>query len=165
MNGKKILLIGVGNILYSDEGLGVHAVKQLEEEYEFPANVTLLDGGTMGSLLISHLVEHDVALVLDAVLGGGEPGSVYRLTDDGLRKSLGFHDSQHDVDFVDTLIRCELLGHRPEAVVIGMEPADWKTMSDTLTPACREKMPKFIGHVLDELQALGVKPVKKSTGA
>ncbi|MDL2267151.1 HyaD/HybD family hydrogenase maturation endopeptidase [Desulfovibrio sp. OttesenSCG-928-G15] len=161
MAEKKILLLGVGNILYSDEGLGVYAVKQMEAEYIFPESLTVLDGGTMGSLLMAHLMDHDVVVVLDAVLGGEAPGTVYRLTDDGLRKSLGFHDSQHNVDFVDTLIRCDILGKRPEAVVIGMEPADWKTMSAELTPVCKEKMPKFIGHVVEELHSLGVEVVKK----
>ena len=162
MDNKRILLIGVGNILYSDEGLGVHAAQYLMQNYTFSDNVTLLDGGTMGKLLMSELIEHDFVLVMDAVLGGEQPGSIYRLEDEGLRKSLGFRDSQHDVDFVDTLISCELIGSRPEAVVIGMEPADWKTMSPEMTDLCKEKMPKFIGHVLEELEAAGGKarPIK-----
>lgn len=155
MNDKRILLIGVGNILYTDEGIGVHAVQELERRYTFSDNVTIMDGGTMGKLLMNVLMEHDLVIVMDAVLGGETPGSVYRLVDEGLRKSLGFRDSQHQVDFVDTLISCELIGHRPEAVVIGMEPADWKTMGVELTSICREKMPKFLGHVLEELEAAG----------
>lgn len=165
MTEKKILLLGVGNILYTDEGLGVYALKQMEAEYRFPETLTVLDGGTMGSLLMAHLMDHDVVVVMDAVLGGEAPGTVYRLTDGGLRKSLGFHDSQHNVDFVDTLIRCEILGKRPEAVIIGMEPADWKTMSSDLTPVCKEKMPKFIGHVVEELQRLGVAVEKRTEQA
>lgn len=154
---KRILLLGVGNILYSDEGLGVHAVRHLEERYGFSPNVTLMDGGTMGKLLMSALIEHDLVIVMDAVLGGQAPGTVYRLEDEGLRKSLGFRDSQHDVDFVDTLISCEIIGHRPDAVVIGMEPADWKTMAVDLSPVCAEKLPKLVGCALEELEAAGGK--------
>lgn len=156
---KRILLLGIGNILYSDEGLGVHALKQIQESYSFPPNVTLLDGGTMGKLLMSELIEHDLVIVMDAVLGGEAPGTIYRLEGDGLRKSLGFRDSQHDVDFVDTLICCEILGRRPEAVVIGMEPGDWKTMSMDITPLCAEKLPKLIKHALEEVEAAGGKVV------
>lgn len=152
---KRILLLGVGNLLYSDEGLGVHAVKYLEEHYSFSPNVTLLDGGAMGKLLMSELIEHDHVIVMDAVLGGEAPGTIYRLEDEGLRKSLGFRDSQHDVDFVDTLISCEIIGHRPTAVVIGMEPQDWKTMAVELTPVCAEKLPKLVSHALEELEAAG----------
>lgn len=162
MSDKRILLIGVGNILYTDEGVGVYAVQELERDYEFSDNVTLMDGGTMGKLLMHTLMEHDVALVVDAVLGGEAPGTVYRLVDEGLRKSLGFRDSQHQVDFVDTLISCELIGNRPDAVVIGMEPEDWKTMQPELSATCRAAMPKLIGHVLEELEAVGGSWKKKA---
>ncbi|MDR1947308.1 MAG: HyaD/HybD family hydrogenase maturation endopeptidase [Desulfovibrio sp.] len=155
MPGRRILLLGVGNILYRDEGIGVHALRQLERNYSFSDNVTLTDGGVMGKLLMSVLVEHDFVIVLDAVLGGGEPGTVYRLEGEGLRKSLGFHDSQHQVDLVDTLISCELIGGRPEAVVIGMEPENYTDLGTEPTPLCAAALPGFIGHVLDELKAAG----------
>lgn len=161
MDAKKILLLGVGNILYRDEGLGVYAVQELEKKYDFPDTVSVVDGGVMGKLLMSVLMDHDLVIVADAVLGGGEPGDCYRLTDEGLRKSLGFRDSQHDVDLVDTLISCELIGKRPETVVIGMEPGDYLTMSTDMTPACLEKFPKFLGHILEELEAAGVKVTEK----
>jgi len=160
---KRILILGVGNILYSDEGLGVHAVKYLEERYSFSPNVTLLDGGVLGKLLMSVLIEHDFVIILDAVLGGEAPGTIYRLENEALRKSLGFRDSQHDVDLVDTLISCEIIGHRPEAVVIGMEPADWRTMTLELTPVCAEKLPKLVGHALEELEAVGGKATHRVT--
>ena len=156
MSQPRILLLGVGNILYSDEGVGVHAAQHLAANYTFSENVTLLEGGTLGKLLMHAIMDCDRLIVIDAVLGGHEPGSIYRLEDEGLRKSLGFHDSQHQVDLVDTLVSCELIGNRPKAVVIGMEPADWKTMQMELTPTCNEKFPKFIEHVLEELKATGV---------
>ena len=161
MDGKRVLLLGVGNILYQDEGLGVYAYRHLSDNYTFSANVTLMDGGTMGKLLMHALMDYDLVIVMDAVLGGEAPGTVYRLVDDALRKSLGFHDSQHQVDLVDTLISCELIGNRPEAVVIGMEPEDYKNMGEGLTPACRAAMPKFVGHVLEELEAAGGKAFAK----
>ncbi|MDR2489270.1 MAG: HyaD/HybD family hydrogenase maturation endopeptidase [Desulfovibrio sp.] len=155
MAKSRILLLGVGNILYADEGVGVHAVQYLESNYRFSKNVSLMEGGTMGKLLMHAIMDCDRLIIMDAVLGGQEPGSIYRLKDEGLRKSLGFHDSQHQVDLVDTLISCELIGNRPEAVVIGMEPADWKSLQMELTPRCREQLPKFINHVLEELKSAG----------
>ncbi|MDR2801385.1 MAG: HyaD/HybD family hydrogenase maturation endopeptidase [Desulfovibrio sp.] len=162
---KSVLLLGVGNILYGDEGVGVHALRFLEERYEFPENVTLLDGGVMGKLLMAALLEHDFILILDAVLGGGAPGSLYRLEDEALRKSLGFHDSQHQVDLVDTLISCGMIGRRPEAVVIGMEPQDYRRMTDRLSDACAAALPLLIRHALAELEKLGVKPLAKTARA
>lgn len=162
MSEKKILLLGVGNILYNDEGLGVYAYRHLEENYLFSDNVTLMDGGTMGKLLMHPLMEHDFVVVMDAVLGGEAPGTVYRLEGDALRKSLGFHDSQHEVDLVDTLISCELIGNRPDVVVIGMEPLEYKQMGTEMTGPCREAFPKFIGHILEELEAAGGRAEKKA---
>jgi hydrogenase maturation protease len=155
MSGRRILLLGVGNILYRDEGIGVHAVRLLERKYSFSGNVTLTDGGVMGKLLMAALTEHEFVVVLDAVLGGEKPGTVYRLEGEGLRKSLGFHDSQHQVDLVDTLISCELIGNRPETVVIGMEPGSYTDYGTELTPACAAALPALIGHAVDELKAAG----------
>lgn len=153
---EKILILGVGNILFRDEGIGVQALQWLQEHAEFPENVTLIDGGTLGMGLMDALLGCNRVFVLDAVLGGGEPGSVYRLTDESLRKSMSFKDSLHQTDLVDTLIYCGLLGNRPEAVVYGMEPGDYQTMELGLTPACGQSLPKLAQALLDELGQLGV---------
>jgi hydrogenase maturation protease len=155
MTEPRILLLGVGNILYTDEGVGVHAVRRLETDHVFSDNVSLLDGGVMGKLLMPAIMDCDRLIILDAVLGGEAPGTLYRLEGEGLRKSLGFRDSQHQVDLVDTLISCELAGSRPETVVIGMEPADWKTLGMELSGRCRERLPALISHALAELRAAG----------
>ena len=155
MAEPRILLLGVGNILYSDEGVGVHAIREIEAGYSFSDNVSLLEGGTMGKLLMHAIMDCDRLIVVDAVLGGHEPGSVYRLVDEGLRKSLGFRDSQHQVDLVDTLISCEMAGSRPKAVVMGIEPEDWKTMGLEMTPAVRDVLPRYLKLVLEELAATG----------
>jgi hydrogenase maturation protease len=152
---KKILVLGVGNILYTDEGLGVKAVKQLEEMYDFSDNVSLMDGGTLGMKLMDSMMDSDYLIVVDAVLGGSDPASVYRLTGEDLRKSLGFNDSMHQTDLVDTLIYCELAGNRPETVVIGMEPVDYHTMGLEVSPAVEERIPAMCGFVLDEIAAAG----------
>lgn len=152
---KKILILGVGNILYTDEGVGVRAVERLIETYDFSDNVTLMDGGNLGMRLMQPLMESDYAIVLDAVLGGDVPGSVYRLTGDDLRKSLAFKDSMHQSDLVDTLIYCELIGKRPETVVVGMEPFDYETMAVELSPTVAERLPLMLDVALKELAAAG----------
>jgi hydrogenase maturation protease len=152
---KRILVLGVGNILFTDEGLGVKLVDMLAEQYEFAEHVTLMDGGTLGSRLIDPIMESDFLIVADAVLGDGPPGSIYRLTGDGLRKSLAFKNSMHQTDLVDTLIQCDLLGHRPDAVVIGMEPTDYHTMCVEVSDATREKLPAMAAAVLEEICKAG----------
>ncbi len=154
---QKILILGVGNILFTDEGIGVRALEWLRDHARFPENVTLLDGGTLGVGLMDALLDCDRVYVLDAVLGGKEPGTVYRLTDENLRKSLSFRDSLHQTDLVDTLIYCDLLGHRPEGVVYGMEPKDYNTMELKLSPVCEQKLPELGSALLDELAGMGIK--------
>ena len=72
------------------------------------------------------------------------------------RESMSFRDSMHQTDLVDTLIYCDLAGHRPDAVVIGMEPADYHTMEIGLTPVCQARLPDLAGKVVEELRARGV---------
>ncbi len=115
-----------------------------------------MDGGTLGIRLMDAIMDCDVLVVVDAVLGGGEPGTIYRLEGEGLRQSMSFRDSMHQTDLLDTLIYCELAGHRPEAVVIGMEPADYRTMDTALTPVCAARLPQLAEKVLEELRARGV---------
>lgn len=151
----KILILGVGNILYTDEGVGVRAVEQLLADFDFSDNVTLMDGGNLGMRLMEPLMACDYCIVLDAVLGGDVPGTVYRLTGEDLRKSLAFKDSMHQSDLVDTLIYCELIGKRPETVVIGMEPFDFKTMAVELSPTIAERVPAMLDIALAELRTAG----------
>lgn len=152
---RKILILGVGNILYADEGVGVRAVERLLETYDFSDNVTLMDGGNLGMRLMQPLMDSDYCIVLDAVLGGDQPGTIYRFTGDDLRKSLAFKDSMHQSDLVDTLIYCELVGKRPETVVIGMEPYDFKNLSVELTDIVADRLPAMLDIALKELAEAG----------
>ncbi len=151
-----ILILGVGNILLGDEGVGVHTVRVLQNGYDFAPNVRLMDGGTLGISLMEYIAESDFLIVLDAVRGGGAPGAVYRLEDEGLRSSLGLSDSMHQLDLVDTLIMCELShGKRPKAVVLGMEPLSISDLSPELSDAGKASQGKLCGAVLAELAELG----------
>jgi hydrogenase maturation protease len=154
-NEKRILVLGVGNVLYTDEGIGVRLAEQLQSEYEFSDNVTVMDGGTLGTRLMGPIMESDYLIVCDAVLGDGPPGSIYRLTGDDLRQSLAFKNSMHDTDLVDTLIYCELAGNRPDAVIIGMEPEDYQTMATDLSAAADANLPQMLTHVLAEIESAG----------
>ena len=155
MTEKRILVLGVGNILFTDEGIGVRCIEQMQEKYKFSDNVTLMDGGTLGTKLMGPIIESDYLIVCDAVLCDDKPGSVYRLMGDDLRKSLAFRDSMHQTDLVDTLGMCEIVGNRPEAVVIGMEPFDYDSMALELSPTAVSSMPVMIDSVIREIESAG----------
>lgn len=155
MADKRILVLGVGNILFTDEGIGVRCIERMQQDFTFSDNVTLMDGGTLGTKLMGPILESDYLIVCDAVLCGDAPGSVYRLMGEDLRKSLAFRDSMHQTDLVDTLGMCELVGNRPEAIVIGMEPADYHTMALELSETADRSMPVMIESVVREILSAG----------
>ncbi|EMG38745.1 hydrogenase expression/formation protein [Desulfocurvibacter africanus PCS] len=152
---RNILVLGVGNILFTDEGVGVRLVERLQAEYDFSENVTLMDGGTLGTRLMDPIMASKYLVVVDAVLGDDAPGSIYRLTGDDLRKSLAFKNSLHQTDLVDTLIYCDILGNRPEAVIVGIEPHDYKTMAVDLSDTIQTRMPDLMAAVLAEVAKAG----------
>ncbi len=156
VDDKKILILGVGNILLTDEGFGVRAVEYLETHYRWPERVRLMDGGTQGLMLMPELLECDFLVVLDVVLGPEAPGTVYLLEGEDLRKSLSFRDSMHQTDLLDTLITCHMAGHRPEAVVIGLQPFDYKTMQVGLSPQAQALLPEFCRKAVEEMARRGI---------
>ena len=162
MKQENVLVLGVGNLLMRDEGFGVRAVEYLQRAYVWPEHVRLLDGGTMGMMLMPDMQDCDRLIVLDAVLCGLPSGTFCVLEGDDLRKSLGFKDSSHQTDLVDILICCELSGTRPETLVYGMEPFDWKTFQPELTPQAAARLPEFCEKVVADLQARGIAVTAKT---
>ncbi|MBO4312942.1 MAG: HyaD/HybD family hydrogenase maturation endopeptidase [Desulfovibrio sp.] len=164
IQGRKVLILGVGNTLLTDEGFGVAAAGWLESHYKWPEGVTIVDGGTLGYGLMAMICDCDFLVVLDIVLGGGEPGTTYLLEGEDLRKSVSFRDSTHQTDLLDTLASCELIGHRPDAIAFGLEPFDYRTMSMGISPQAGEKLPDFCGKVVAELRKRGLAIAEKSRG-
>ncbi len=157
---RKIVVLGVGNILLKDEGVGVKVVEELKKKYTFPSNVQLVDGGTQGLWLLSTLQDADHLIIIDAVLGRCEPGSIYRLEKDDLPKGLRAKQSAHDSDLIEALNLCALLDQSPESVVvIGIEPEDISPYGLELTQKIQDRVQELMDRVLTELEALGAKAV------
>lgn len=159
----RVLIMGVGNILLRDEGFGVAAVNYLEKAYHWPENVRLQEGATHGLLLMSELEECDLLVVLDVVLGGKEPGTVYLLENEDLSRSLSFQDSMHQTDLLQTLQVCELAGCRPQCLAFGLQPFDWRTMQVGLSPEAEAMLPVFAEKVVAELARCGIVARRKET--
>ena len=94
-NEKRILVLGVGNILYTDEGFGVRVAEDLDQKYEFSPNVDVLDGGTLGLRLMGPIMESDYLIIVDIVLNEGKPGDMFRLLGENLSKACAFTNSMH----------------------------------------------------------------------
>lgn len=157
---KRVLILGVGNTLLGDEGFGVHAMRHLESHYRWPDNVKFVDGGTLGLLLLAELLECDLAIILDVARGGQEPGTFYQLDAAELDPALSFRQSMHQTSLGDTLISCDLAGHRPDAIIYAMEPYDIQSVQSGLTEASQAKLPQFCEKVIGELAKMGIEAKK-----
>jgi hydrogenase maturation protease len=157
MASKQILVLGVGNILFADEGVGIRVIERIQERFAFPDNVSVLDGGVLGLSLLGFISEADHLIVVDAVKNGKEPGFLYRLEGDDVPKRILAKNSLHQVDFLETLASCQTLDKVPETVILGVEPLDIENVSLELTPVVLEKVDSLIDMVLRELDRLGVR--------
>jgi hydrogenase maturation protease len=152
---RRILVLGVGNILLKDEGIGVRIVEKLQADYRCSQNVELLDGGTLGLSLLTPIASADYLIVVDAVQNGQPPGTIYRLSVDVLEKRISFKNSLHQLDLVETLAYAEMVGTRPEAVIIGIEPEDISPWGLELTSTIQTKFSELCARVVEEIQSAG----------
>ena len=147
---KKILVLGIGNLLLRDEGIGVHVVQRMKG-MDLPSDVEIMDGGTMGIDLLYCIEGRKKVVVIDAVSADSPPGALYRFTDRDLEDYKGFIRSAHEIDFTYVLNTARLFGKKPDKVIfIGITPGD---ISEglTLSPAVEKKIPEIIELVMKEI--------------
>lgn len=151
MPQKKTVILGVGNVLLSDEGIGVHVANELMK-MDLPPGVSVVEGGTDGFSLLNIITDADRLIVVDAVKGGAEPGSIYRFDANEIRSvPSGFKTSVHQVGILEVIDLSGLIGKTPRTTVIGIEPKSFE-MSLQLSPEVMEKFPRIIELVLEELK-------------
>ncbi|WP_462324219.1 NiFeSe hydrogenase maturation protease [Desulfoplanes sp.] len=152
---KELLVLGVGNLLLMDEGMGVYAVQELQKEEGWPLDrVDFIDGGTFTQDIFYLFQEYEKLLVLDVVRGGREPGTIYRHKEKDLRENDEHPLSLHDIDLLDSLKMAELLGNKPELTVLGVEPLELYTWKMELTPPLQKVFPRYMDIVRREVRAL-----------
>ena len=158
----QITVLGIGNILLTDEGFGVRVVERLYDMYEFPDNVSLVDGGVLGINLLGVIAEATHLIVVDAVKNRQPPGTLYRLEKDELPERILLKNSLHQTDFLETLTLCQAIDKVPETtVVLGVEPEDILTHSVDMTPTVAALVDEMMDLVLRELDHLGVTANKR----
>jgi len=151
---QRITILGVGNILLTDEGVGVRVVEHLNRYYLFGDNVRLVDGGVLGVGLMGVVSDCDVLIVVDAVQNQNPPGTLYRLEGEQVPRRVLAKQSMHQLDLPEVLALCEAIDVFPQVVVLGVEPQDISTMDVILTPAIAAKLEPLAGMVLAELDRL-----------
>jgi len=149
----KLMVVGIGNYILQDEGVGVHAINRLMK-MDLPSDVELLDGGTHSYDLVDFFCQAEKLIIIDAIQAGGEPGTMYRapLEEMGLQPQENC-TSLHQMHFIEAVKMVNLLGHYPQIIVYGIEPevVDWGL---ELTPRVAEKLPRLTEMIAQEISDL-----------
>ncbi len=152
----RTLVLGLGNVLLGDEGIGVWVAESLGREFGFPLEVDMLEGGTLGLDLLPRLDGVERLLLVDAVKLGREPGDIVRLEGDAVPAALDVKISPHQIGMQDLLAAARLLGRKPPLVVLwGMEP-ERLDPGTGFSPRVAQALPQLRDRVLEELRLWGV---------
>jgi hydrogenase maturation protease len=154
-NEQRILVLGVGNVLLRDEGVGIRVLRELEARFDFPPNVRLVDGGVLGLSLMGTMMEAEQVIVIDAVRGGDEPGTLYRFDWEHKPEHIQYKDSLHQIDLMETMGALPLICDPPKVTVLGVEYEDIDNYGLELTPRVERAVEPLVSLVLTELEALG----------
>jgi hydrogenase maturation protease len=155
---KSVLILGVGNLLWADEGFGVRALETMQQWYGFPENVRLLDGGTQGVYLVQDIREADVLIVFDAVDYGLPPATIKVVEGDDVPRFLGVKKvSLHQTGFQEVLALAEMMGDYPEKLLlVGVQPEEIEDYGGSLRPAVKAQIQPCIDIALDYLSGFGI---------
>ena len=152
----RIIILGVGNILLSDEGIGVHAANALAASYNLPPEVEVIDGGTSAMDCVDAIASADLLVIADAMRGGRAPGVITRLEGGDLQAFFRTKISPHQVGLCDVLATLLIHGLEPKrTVLIGIEPKSFALGLEP-TPALAARIPAMIDALVAELASAGV---------
>jgi hydrogenase maturation protease len=158
----RVVVLGIGNILLSDEGVGVRAVERLEADYALPPEVALIDGGTCGMEMLDQLENLDALIVVDCVRHGQPPATPVLLKGEAVPVFFKTKLSPHQVGLSDVLASLEFTGRAPKyTVIVGIQPASMDTGLE-LTPAVAARLPELLEMTVAELRGLGLKVEEKA---
>jgi hydrogenase maturation protease len=158
-----VLVLGIGNLLWADEGFGVRALQELQRHYALPDNVRLLDGGTQGIYLVQHIREADVLVVFDAVDYGLPGGTLKLVRDEQVPSFLGAKKvSLHQTGFQEVLAMAQMLGDYPQhLLLVGVQPVLLEDYGGSLQPAVKAQLQPAIDAALDYLAGFGVRAERR----
>lgn len=155
-----VLVLGVGNILLSDEGAGVRAVEELQNRYDCPDTVEIVDGGTVGFELLPYFDDRSHILIIDAVKTGNQPGTIVRIENPPafFQKKI----SPHQIGLADVLGLAAITDNLPRNITLfGIEPKELSTGLDLSTEVARN-LNRLVDMVVEELKSIGVKVQAKN---
>lgn len=152
---KPVLVLGLGNILLQDEGVGVRVVQHLHQTYRFPPEVEVMDGGTAGMALYEHIIDRSHLIVVDAVNTGDPPGTLVSLEQDAVPFYFSTKVSPHQMALSDILAALQIVGHTlPEIVLLGIVPVTLTTGIGLSDPVSKQ-LDTLVDMTVERLQRIG----------
>ena len=160
-----VVILGIGNVLWADEGFGVRAVEHLHLHWELPENVSLVEGGTQGIYLLEHVQAASVLVILDAIDYGLEPGTLKLIEDDSVPSYLGAKKvSLHQTGFQEVLATAAMLDSLPERLLlVGVQPKEIDDFGGSLHPLVRAQVVPALEAALAWLEPFGIHAQRRNT--
>jgi hydrogenase maturation protease len=150
-----LLVLGLGNVLLADDGVGSAAVTELRDRYEPCDGARVLDGGTLGLSLLPYLDQADIVILVDAIRADAPPGSLVRLQGDDVGPAVATRLSPHQIGVADLLDGARWLDRYPANVILlGLVPESIE-LAVGLTPEVARALPGLVTQIVDEAAALG----------
>jgi hydrogenase maturation protease len=147
---KDTVIIGIGNILLQDDGVGVHVIKQLENE-KLPSTIELVDGGTSTLDTLGLFLDYKKVIVVDCLRAGLEPGTIYKIKPEDIKNYKKENLSIHDVQILDVVKMANMMNKYPEVVIFGIEP-EKIALDLEMTETMVSKIPEIVRNIKKELQ-------------
>lgn len=157
----KNIVIGVGNLLFCDDGIGVICASYLEKNFNFSPELEVLDGGTLGFGLLEYFVNYDNVFIIDTISTDDEAGEIYKIPSKELLGGKAYKKTAHEVEVVQMLEACELYDTKANITVFGIVPEDINTVQIGLSERLNKKFDMLIKTVIKEIEELDVKVTKK----
>ncbi len=161
----KILLLGIGNLLFGDEGVGIHFINYIRKKYRFEGDHTidLVDGGTLAQRLIPIIVEYDQVIIIDTINAPGiKAGELYFFDFDVIPNAVDWQGSAHEVEMLQTLNMMNLSGDRPPTMIMGIVPTTIELTEFSLSQEILNAVPLMEKTLLTYLKTVGIDSIKRN---
>jgi hydrogenase maturation protease len=162
MKKHSITLLGLGNILMQDEGFGVHFVRWFGNKYVLPESLNVVDGGTLGYILLDTLSDSEHVIVIDVIKLSDKPGSIYRFTPNEMSVLMPPPTSAHEVKFSDVICKLEMMDECPDMTFLCIVPEKYDEMNTEMTKVMADSFPVMEEQLNKALSELGIIPEERT---
>jgi hydrogenase maturation protease len=159
---NKNIIIGIGNLLFCDDGIGVIVAKYLEQNFVYEPELEILDGGTLGFNLIEYFVDYDNVFIIDTVSTDDEAGEIYKIPSQELLGGGRYKNTAHEVEVVQMLEACELYDKKAKITIFAIVPQDIQSAKIGLSEILKSKFDILVQTIIKDIEHLDIKITRKS---